>query len=587
MRRRSWPLVLSLCAGLALPAVAGALTDAEQKCQSQVAKFGQGFIRKAGKALRRCQDRISSGALGAATDCTIEPRAAAGIMLAAQRFTDGITRHCPDGVVPGLVFGGSCSGVTTTSELVSCQVVEHQAQVVAMVDAIYATPPELSGAKKRCEAGVAREGAKFASRRHRLLRRCKDRIARGSEPPTTDCTASAGITRAAASSTQAIQDRCSNSTVATLTFGTPCTGISTSAGLAACALGTHRDRVDRAVVVEYGGSPTGGASVARQITDPAECVQGPMSRCRMNDYLLANDKIRVVVQDLQRNLFGIGQYGGQIIDADLVRTVGPERDSFEEFSTSVNIENTAHYTNIVVLNDGSDGQAAVIRVTGVDDLLDFLNPSSVLAGFNLPFPMSANDVDLPVEVMTDYILEPGRNWVRVETTVQHLSNGGQLKIFFGDFINGSGELGLFQPGYGFGEPLVTTRCAATAPNPCNYLAYEGLNGAAGVSYGYVDGNNSRLSTFSTSGVTVSLLGTEVLLAVLGSALPNHILEPMGMPGDAKTFTRYFVVGDGTVQSIIDAYERFAGNGSGADAARGDVAGAPPAAGPPGSDDAAR
>jgi hypothetical protein len=424
-----------------------------------------------------------------------------------------------------------------------------------MVDAIYATPPELSGAKKRCEAGVAREGGKFASRRHRLLRRCKDRIARGSEPPTTDCTASTGITRAAAASTEAIQDRCSDATVATLTFGAPCTGATTAAGLAACAIGTHRDRVDRAVTVEYGGSPTGGASVARQITDTADCVQGPMSRCRANDYLLANDKIRVVVQDLQRNMFGIGQFGGQIIDADLVRTVGAERDSFEEWSTAVNIENTAHYTTIAVLNDGSDGQAAIIRTTGVDDLLDFLNPSSVLAGFNLPFPASANDVDLPVEIMNDYILEPGTNWVRVETTIQNLDGSNQVKLYFGDFLNASGEVGLFTPGYGFGEPTVTTRCPATAPNRCNYLVYEGYNGASGVSYGYIDGDNTRLSAFNTSGVTVPLLGTEVLLAVLGSAPPNHTLQPMGMAGDSKTFTRYFVVGDGTVQSVIDTRNR--------------------------------
>ena len=552
MRHRSRPLVLSLAALLALPAVAGALTDAERKCQAQVAKSGQSFIRKAGKALRRCQDRISSGALAPSTDCTIEPRAAAGISLATQRFTDSITRRCPDGVVASLIFGGSCFGVTTASSLATCQVAEHQAQVVALVDTIYATPPQVTGVRKRCEAGVSREGAKFANRRHRLLRRCKDRIARGSEPPTTDCTAAAGITQAASVSTQAIQNRCSDSVVAQLTFGAPCAGTTTAAGLAACTLGTHRDRVDRAVVVEYGGSPTGGAAVARQITDTADCVEGPMSRCRANDYLLANDKIRVVVQDLQRNMFGIGQYGGQIIDADLVRTVGAERDSFEEFSTSVNIENTAHYTNLVVLNDGSDGQAAIIRVTGVDDLLDFLNPSSVLAGFNLSFPASANDVDLAVEVMTDYILEPGTSWVRVETTVQHISNSGPLAIYFGDFINGSGELGLFQPGYGFGEPLVTTRCPVAAPNPCNFLAYEGYNDAAGVSYGYMDADNTRLSTFSTSGVTVSLLGTEVLLAVLGNAPPNHTLQPMGMAGDAKMFTRYFIVGDGTVQSIVDA-----------------------------------
>ena len=46
-------------------------------------------------------------------------------------------------------------------------------------------------------------------------------------------------------------------------------------------------------------------------------MAGPLSRCRVGDYLIKNDKIRVVVQGVQRNLFGIGQFGGQIIDADL------------------------------------------------------------------------------------------------------------------------------------------------------------------------------------------------------------------------------------------------------------------------------
>jgi hypothetical protein len=551
MRHRTSLLALSLGILLAPPTGAGALTDAQQRCQSQVAKDGQSFIRKSSRALRRCQDRISAGGLDPSTDCTVEPRAAAGIQLATQRLTDGITRRCPDALVATLIFGGSCYGVATAADLVACQVAEHRAQVVALVDTIYATPPEVTGVRKRCEAGVAREGALFASRRHRILRRCKDRIARGSVSPTTDCTASLALARAASASAQAILDRCSDPVVPALTFGKPCTGASTAAGLAACALGTHRDRVDRAVVVEYGGSPTGGASVARQIADTADCVGGPLSRCRAGDYLLANDRIRVVVQDLQRNLFGIGAFGGQIIDADLVRTVGPDRDNFEEMSAAINLENTAHYTSLVVLNDGSDGQAAIIRVTGVDDLLDLINPSSVLAGFGQPFPASANDVDLPIEVMTDYVLEPGTNYVRIETTLQNLA-AMQLKIFFGDFVNGSGQAALWQPGYGFGEPLITTRCALASPNPCDFFAYEGYNDGAGVSYGYVDSTAHRLSTFTTVGVSVPLIGTEVILAVIGVAQPNHVLEPLGMPGDQKTIVRHFVVGDGTVQSIIDA-----------------------------------
>jgi hypothetical protein len=97
-------------------------------------------------------------------------------------------------------------------------------------------------------------------------------------------------------------------------------------------------------------------ALAKEVTDAGSCVQGPLSRCRVGDYLMENDRIRVVVQDVQRNMFGIGQYGGQIIDADLRRDPGEDEiDNFEEFSTNLNIENTAHYTDITIVNDGRAG----------------------------------------------------------------------------------------------------------------------------------------------------------------------------------------------------------------------------------------
>ena len=80
----------------------------------------------------------------------------------------------------------------------------------------------------------------------------------------------------------------------------------------------------------------------------------------------------------------------------------------------------------------------------------------MVASFNFLLPSAVDDKPLPVDVMTDYILEPGANYVRVETTLQNTS-GGTLHTFFGEFINGSGQIELFQSGYGFGEPLVTTR----------------------------------------------------------------------------------------------------------------------------------
>lgn len=188
----------------------------------------------------------------------------------------------------------------------------------------------------------------------------------------------------------------------------------------------------------------------------------------------------MVIQDVQRNLFGIGQFGGQIIDADLVRAPDdPERDSFEEWAFGINIENTAHYTNVSIVNDGSTGQPAVIRATGMDDLLDFLNPSSMIEAIGA-IPASCDDVDLPVEITTDYTLAPNDNYVTVETTIHNTDDTNPVETYITEFINGSGQVELFQSGYGFGEALITTACAL-----CNFVAWSGEDQADGVSYGYI------------------------------------------------------------------------------------------------------
>jgi hypothetical protein len=307
--------------------------------------------------------------------------------------------------------------------------------------------------------------------------------------------------------------------------------------------------------------PGASYSVAKLITQSSELVEGPLSRGRVGDYLLANEKIQVVIQKPGRVMFSIGPYGGNIIDADLQRIDGAERDNFEEWSPAINIENTANYTNVTILNDGSNNLPAVIRATGEDDLLDFVNPSSVVANFGGTFPVTADDVDLPVTVQTDYTLEPGKPYVKVDTTLTNTDMVNPLDIFFGEFLSGSGQVELFQTGYGFGEPLVThPRCANSGPNNmnypctsgmcdiCNIIAYAGEDNASGVSYGYIHTVNGS-TTFSTSGVTVPVLGQQVLSALIGAAIPNFHMDPAPGPGNSITITRYFAVGDGSVASI--------------------------------------
>ncbi|MBX3024791.1 CehA/McbA family metallohydrolase [bacterium] len=592
----------------ALPAHA-ALSKDELKCQSTVAKKGRVFVKKRLKALSKCHDDVLAKKLPETTDCTLETATKAKIDKAADKLHGAIVQSCPNSVLTGgFDFGGDCLGVSTGAALADCQLARHESETDALIEMIYRlephkkcnggtnvgkvctsnagcpsaacvyipeTPGKCTGgvnANALCSADAECPGAlcrasdealaclkqmskalnKLAGKRQSILQKCKSSVAKGKLPSGTNCVATtqSSLDAELTAARTAVLNACSATATAGLGFGGACDEITDQASVAACTTCAADRAADNLVLAQHGTPAKGGAAVLKQITNPGtECVGGRMSRCRANDYLLANDRIRIVVQDIQRNLFGIGQYGGQIIDGDLVRTSGPDRDNFEEWAISLNIESTAHYTSLTILNDGSNGGPAVLRATGVDDLIDFVNPSSVVASFGFLLPASVDDVDLPVTITTDYILEPGANYVRVETTV-HNTSGAAIDIFFGEYIGGSGQLELFQTGYGFGEPLVTSVCPSTMPNLCNFTAWSGFGDGDGVSYGYMH-QVPGSSTFTTSGVHVPQLKTDVLLALIGLAGPPHHIGANGDPDDSLTLTRYFIVGDGSTASIED------------------------------------
>jgi hypothetical protein len=311
------------------------------------------------------------------------------------------------------------------------------------------------------------------------------------------------------------------------------------------------------------GPPTARARVIG--TNTADLVGGPMARGRNGDILLVNDKIKVIVQQPGRVLYNIGIYGGNIIDADLQRCLEPGRDNFEELTSLINLENTANYTNVSIVNDGTNGMPAIVRATGPDDLLDYINASSTVANFGFAFPAAADDRNLPVDVQTDYILETGKSYVRMQTTITNLA-APPLDIYMGEITAGSGQVELFQPMYGFGEPLVTDPpcpvgtyqpCTAGTCDLCNFVAWSGEDNGRGVSYGYIHTTNGSTS-FNTSGVSVPILGRQTVLVLIGLSPPNFHLNPAGSPGDAFTVTRYFAVGSGSVGAITDIRNQILG-----------------------------
>lgn len=275
-----------------------------------------------------------------------------------------------------------------------------------------------------------------------------------------------------------------------------------------------------------------------RITDDDDLIRGPLAHSRLGDFMLANGTARFVVQDVaQRDLYSVGQFGGNLIDAELVSR--PGRDQFLEVQPMLNVETVINAQTAEIVNDGQDGTAAILRTCGPDDLLDFVNPSSAIADAGITPPAFFDDLDLPIEACTDYILEPGTAYVRMDTTV--FNNDTQaLSLAVGDWLNGGGQLEQWSSPLLMGEALIGNT---------DLVSFIGYAQGEGVDYGLQiipDPLGAPPNIFTTSGVSVLLYNANALLTLLGTPPPFTVAA-----GGQRTYTRYFSVGDGSGANSVD------------------------------------
>lgn len=309
---------------------------------------------------------------------------------------------------------------------------------------------------------------------------------------------------------------------------------------------------------------------ARVITDAGDLMTGPLAHGRLGDYLLANDQARFIVQDVgQRDLYSVGAFGGNLIDAELVGSPGLE--NFLEVQPMLNIETVINAQTIEIVNDGQDGTAAIVRSCGPDDLLDFVNPSSQVTDLGLPYPALADDRDLEIEACTTYSLEPGDRHVQLDTTVFNNQMAGaipeNLPLFVGDWMNQGGELDVWvTPTIGVGVGLL---------GELGVMTMSGFDESAGVDYAFTTTKTPSLPAtattnfFSISGVTVILHNMAIIDAILGS--PPVFIVPLG---GSLSFTRYFGVGDGSGSNGADLENAIKGVATGIVEGCATVAGVP-------------
>ena len=350
-RRAAWTWLACAFVVLLAPPAAAELADAQQSCQREVGRQGRSYFRSGhalaaplqgpGRARRAAAgDRLHArpGDRGEARARREPARRRASAASAATRWSATWCSATP-ATAPRRSRTSPPARPTSTSS-------RRRRLVGTLFDASGPVtgrcahlPEERGAAGDQLRLQEARPDPRLQGRR-RAAASCR-------RTPTATTTTAARVQQGAhdaspARSAASAPTRRSRA----LPFGAPCTGVATSNHLVGCLRRQPRRRrrpPGRDRVRPRPGRH--GAASSRSPTPPTECVKGPLSRCRNGDYLLANDQIRVVVQDIQRNILNVGQFGGQIIDADLVRAPGdPDRDNFEEWAISINIENAAHYT---------------------------------------------------------------------------------------------------------------------------------------------------------------------------------------------------------------------------------------------------
>ena len=317
-----------------------------------------------------------------------------------------------------------------------------------------------------------------------------------------------------------------------------------------------------------------GAVIAKKIDARADLIGGPGALGEVGDYLLANEKIRVIVQDEDYSR-GFGIYGGSLIDADLVRprgfgdsSGGLGRDNFSELFPGL---------FLIAMKPDEDG----IRVARHEDG----SASIEVRGRPADFVFLASQInDLLVDAdnlrfRNVYLLRPGERYVEITTTVTNFGSStiefpsagagsllGDAELVFpvGDVILFGAGNEVFAEGAGFEVRFTLEELYRT---PVELPQLPGLvtpflaTRGSGVSYGFMSGIEDSEASFvgrtgyenaAASDLVVPFLASAFTGAYYGAAPPA--LEW----GESFSFKKYFIVGRGDVASVRDVVHRIRG-----------------------------
>lgn len=161
------------------------------------------------------------------------------------------------------------------------------------------------------------------------------------------------------------------------------------------------------------GAKAASQARAGKVTDAAQIAQSAHGRqqIRVGDYVLANDKIAVYIEDKGMS-DGYARGGGEILAVDRVGDDGKPLGTsyYLETLMALSIE-MIKAESVSVINDGSDGKAAVVRVVGPLEPIPFLDGS-----LGVLFSRRYG-----VQAAYEYVLEPGAEALTVRVGLKNPS----------------------------------------------------------------------------------------------------------------------------------------------------------------------
>lgn len=299
------------------------------------------------------------------------------------------------------------------------------------------------------------------------------------------------------------------------------------------------------------------------LTSPAEFLwgynantaTGSNEKTALNTYgdiMLKNNVAAFVIQRLNwRDSYF--NFGGNLLDAvalENCQQAGPEQ--FQELQLVVgklslpNIEESflraVKAESIEIVNDGTNGEPAVVRVRGTEDILHMIELNLIFLAGSLGIPY-VSPPPFNFDITMDYILEPDSRVLRIELTVRNTKDEAVdlldgMAMFFGDTtpvrFPYMGGISIEDYGVNLGVPWML----ASSPTG---------DGAWGLSIptDFMGGAN-------ISGVTAAL---DVNLIPVTNPITGQIGEPIhlapaGQPGDSHTFVHYFSVGNGSYNTAL-------------------------------------